>query len=90
MTYKQALAYPAKHDGWAHIEKNGEPMQAATAGALARKFCIRPEAVYNWALEHEVPLRDSIDLFFDNEALLLACVLNGWTINKALKELTAA
>ncbi len=90
MTYKQALAYPAKHDGWGHIETDSESMQAATAAGLARKYCLRPESIYKWALAMKVPLRNSIDVFFDNPDLLLVCVLNNWTINKGLAELEVA
>lgn len=90
LTYKQAWAYPAKHGGWAHIKKNSDSMQAATARALAGKFCIRPESVYKWALSQTVSLRDSIDRFFDNEDLLFACVLNDWSIDRATNEIKAA
>ena len=91
MTYKQALAYPAKSGiGWAHIEDGGPSMQAATAGALARKFCLRPESIYNWAIEQGLCLRKWSRLFLDNPDLLFVCVLNDWGIQQGLDELKDA
>ncbi len=91
MTYKEAMAYPAKSRiGWAHIDKDSDSMQAFTADCLGRQCCIRPEAIYNWAKTHGVSLRDKAKLFRDTADLLLICVLNNWTLDNALNQLQKA
>ena len=87
MTYKQAMAYPAKHGGWAHIAKDSESMQACTADAMGRNLCIRSAAIYDWAIRQNVSLRDSAKLFIDTPDLLLCCVLNDWTVEHTLSQL---
>lgn len=55
--YKIALDRPtrgAKKKGWAHADDDS--MQAAYAKLLGRKFCLRPEAVYDWSIKHNVAL----------------------------------
>ena len=77
MTYKQAMAYHAKHGGWAH----------AAAEPLGRVLCIRPEAIYNWAIKHNVSLLEKAKQFIDTPDLLLCCVLNDWTVEHTLGKL---
>ncbi len=90
MTYKEALAYPAKHEGWAHVGKDSPSMWAVAAQALGRTYCIRPEAIYNWAVKHTVNLQEQLSTFIDNSDLLLVCVLNDWTVACGQSELLAA
>lgn len=55
--YKTALERPtrgAKKKGWAHADDDS--MRAAYAELLGRKFCLRPEAVYDWSIKHNVAL----------------------------------
>lgn len=55
--YKIALDRPtkgAKRKGWAHADEDS--MRAAYAELLGRKFCLRPEAVYNWSIKHNFTL----------------------------------
>ena len=90
MTYRQALAFPAKNGGWSHMERGCDSLDVVVAQSLGLKFCIRPESVYKWAKSQNIILQDTVKTFIDNPDLLLVCVLNDWTINQALTELKLA
>jgi len=87
MTYEQAWAYPPKHGGWAQVDINGPSIQAAVAEVLGQQLCIRAEAVYDWAMEQNVSLRDNAKLFINTPDLLLCCVLNDWSVEYTLEKL---
>ena len=88
-TYQQALKAPTAKNGkgWAHA--NAYSMQAAMAQALAARFCLNPQAIFDWANRHGVNLTDRRKQLSETADLLLVAVLNDWdleTTERNLKE----
>jgi hypothetical protein len=89
-SYKEALKAPVSKGGkgWAHAD--ADSMQAASAQSLGMTHCMNPDAIDDWAKKHEVVLLDHRKEFHDDKDILLAAVLNDWSLAKAKQELAAA
>lgn len=56
MTYKQAIKLPK---GGA-VCMNDENLRATASEMIGRKFCLRPEAIYDWSKKHSVDLTEKV------------------------------
>ena len=73
-TYTAGLAR-AKKAGWKYAD--ADSLQCAAAQSLGMVYCIRPEAIYDWAKRHDVDLVKQRNSFGEpEEMVLLVCVLN--------------
>ena len=74
MKYTEAIKLP--RGGAVAMDKNN--LLATACEMVARRHCLRPEALYNWAIKFNVPIRERIHYFgnVSSNADLLEDILN--------------
>ena len=85
--YQKALDAPSKSGtGW--VGANYDSQQAAMALLLGVAHSIKAQIIFNWAQKFDVNLSDNgTELRSIDNGLLVAAVLNDWTLDKARGEL---
>ena len=67
-THKEATKKPK--EGYKYADH--DQVFAHTCGILAKKHCLRPQAVYKWAVKHNVPLAEIMPTMVANETIIEA------------------